>query len=176
MATTGDESTSLEPELPKEPAPSFASGRPSRSLQGKIIAGKYRIEELVAQGGIGQVYLSTQLPLGRKVAVKVVLRQPGDGEFRKRFLLEASVCARLAHNNIVVCYDYGETFDGDLFMAMEYLGRRSLAAVLREERRLAPLRACRIALQIAKALRVAHRAGIIHRDLNASNVMLVADP
>ncbi|MEO1230099.1 MAG: protein kinase [Myxococcota bacterium] len=147
-----------------------------RSLRGKVIAGKYRIEGAIARGGMGQVYLATQMPLGRKVAIKIVMQQPGDAAFRERFFLEASTCARLAHANIVVIYDYGETDEGDLFTVMEYLGRRSLAGTIRHERCLSPLRACSVALQIGRALRAAHRAGVVHRDLKPSNVMLIEDP
>ena len=78
---------------------------------------------MIAKGGMGRVYLASQLPLERKVAVKLLLTQAEpDHEFVQRFILEASVCARLSHPNIVTVHDYGEgDRPGDLFMAMEYL-------------------------------------------------------
>ncbi len=133
------------------------------------------IEEPIARGGMGRVYLATQIPLGRLVALKLVLNQPSDPSFRTRFLLEASTCARLSHRNIVVLYDFGETEQGDLYTAMEYLGRMTLARRIREARKLSPLHACSLGIQIARALRVAHQAGVVHRDLKPSNVMLLEE-
>ena len=124
---------------------------------------------------MGWVFLATQMPLGREVAVKVLMPQPGDTAFRRRFLLEASTCAKLSHPNIVTIHDYGQTNDGDVFMAMEYLQGRSLSQTLAREKRLSPVRASRIVLQTARALRSAHRAGVVHRDLKPSNVMLLPD-
>jgi serine/threonine-protein kinase len=143
---------------------------------GTLVAGKYRIDAFIARGGMGHVHLATQLPLGRRVALKIVTQQPGDAAFRERFFLEASTCARLTHANVVVVYDYGETEQGDLFTVMEYLGSRSLARTLKTEGRIEPLRACGLAFQIGRALRVAHRAGVVHRDLKPSNVMLLENP
>lgn len=151
------------------------SGVDLRSLRHQVLADKYRIETPIARGGMGWVFLATQLPLGREVAIKVLLPQPGDTAFRERFLLEASTCSKLSHPNIVTVHDYGETPQGDLYMAMEYLRGQSLSRTLAREGRLEPARAARIILQIARALRAAHRAGVVHRDLKPSNVMLLED-
>ena len=142
---------------------------------GHILNGKYRIEQLLARGGMGCVYVGYQIPLERKVAIKILIPQVFDNEFRRRFLLEASVNARLTHSHIVTVHDYGETHDGDLFMAMEFLEGEPLARVIAREIRLAPPRACRIAMQVARALRAAHRAGVVHRDLKPNNIMLMQD-
>ncbi|MEM7674956.1 MAG: serine/threonine-protein kinase [Myxococcota bacterium] len=153
-----------------------AAPRPQRRFrQNEVLGGKYRLEKSIARGGMGWIFLATQLPLGRKVAVKVVIPQSGDSDFRQRFLLEASTCAKLSHPNIVTIHDYGQTDRGDVFMAMEYLPGRSLARTLTDKKRLNPDRASRIVLQVARALRVAHRAGVVHRDLKPSNVMLLPD-
>ena len=141
----------------------------------EILGGKYRLEKSLARGGMGLVFLATQLPLGREVAVKVLIPRPGDNAFRRRFLLEASTCAKLSHPNIVTIHDYGQTPRGDVFMAMEYLRGQSLSRTLTREKRLSADRASRIILQVARALRVAHRAGVVHRDLKPSNVMLLPD-
>ena len=149
---------------------------PNRFPRHHMLAGRYRLESTIAKGGMGWVFLATQLPLGRPVAVKVLVPQPGDAAFRRRFLLEASTCAKLTHPNIVTVHDYGESEAGDMYMVMEHIEGRSLARVLLREKRVEPDRACRIILQILRALRVAHRAGIVHRDLKPSNVMLLEDP
>src|SRR5688572_20791725 len=81
---------------------------------GSIISGKYRIERIIARGGMGRVFLATQLPLERQVALKLLIPQSKDRSFRRRFLLEASTCARLVHRNIVTVHDYGETDDGQV--------------------------------------------------------------
>ncbi|MEL7370301.1 MAG: protein kinase [Myxococcota bacterium] len=159
----------------KASALSAARRTQRRFRQHEVLGGKYRLEKSIARGGMGWIFLATQLPLGRQVAIKVVIPQPGDGDFRQRFLLEASTCAKLSHPNIVTIHDYGQTEDGDVFMAMEYLDGRSLARTLAEQKRLSPDRASRIVLQVARALRVAHRAGVVHRDLKPSNVMLLPD-
>ncbi len=156
-----------------EGAPIQPAGR--RFKHSEILGGKYRLERSLARGGMGWVYLATQLPLGRRVAVKVVMPQVGDQTFRQRFLLEASICAKLSHPNIVTIYDFGQTKEGDVYMAMEYLQGRSLARTMVQERRLDPDRASRLVFQIARALRAAHRAGVVHRDLKPANVMLLPD-
>lgn len=169
LSTRVGSSINLGPPEARAPSPA-GSALPQ---VGEVIAGKYKLEALIARGGMGQIYVATQQPLGRRVAVKVVTQQTGDVAFRQRFLLEASTCAKLSHPNVVVVHDYGETQSGHLFTVMEYLGRRSLARLLRREGRLDAGRVCTIGIQVARALRAAHRAGIVHRDLKPSNVMLV---
>ncbi len=133
----------------------------------------YRLDSLIAVGGMGSVYEGTQLALARKVAIKVLTAQKGADDFRRRFLLEASVSARLAHRNIVTVHDYGETASGELFMVMELLEGETLTSLLARERRLAPARAVRIAIEICRALRAAHRESVAHRDLKPGNVMIL---
>ncbi len=144
--------------------------------KGQVILDRYRIEDAIARGGMGTVYLATQLPLERRVALKLLNgtanRSPA---FRKRFLLEASSCARLSHRHIVTVHDYGETESGSLFMAMEFIDGESLSKVLNRNHHLEPVRACQLAVQISRALRTAHRAGVVHRDLKPSNIMVLED-
>ncbi|CAN0581515.1 unnamed protein product, partial [Laminaria digitata] len=94
---------------------------PAPSRLGQLLAGRYRLERVIAKGGMGRVYLATQMPLERQVAIKLLIAKGFDEEFRKRFFLEASTCARLVHRHIVTVHDYGEADNGELFMAMEYL-------------------------------------------------------
>lgn len=157
---------------PPPPLPKSAK-IPSRI--GEMLADRYRLEKLIAKGGMGRVYLATQLPLERKVAIKLLLSKGFDDEFRQRFFLEASTCARLVHRHIVTVHDYGEAHGGELFMAMEYLDGQPLSKVIAREVRLESDRACQIALQTCRALRTAHKSGIVHRDLKPGNLMLLTD-
>ena len=141
---------------------------------GSLLAGRYRIERPIAKGGMGRVYLATQLPLERLVAVKVLNPefQKTDPRFVRRFCLEAAVSAKLSHPNVVIVHDYGEAPDGDLFMAMEYLDGLPLSRVISRDGPMPPDRLLHIAVQICRALREAHRHGVIHRDLKPGNIML----
>ena len=146
---------------------------------GQVVAGKYKIEKLLAFGGMGRVYEGTQQPLGRKVAIKIMAplqRNPEDEEvYSKRFFREASLLGRLAHPNTVVLHDYGQLtkYDNAYFLVMEFLEGRTLRAALRETQRLSLDRAVRVGKQIASALIDAHEAGVIHRDLKPPNIILV---
>lgn len=145
------------------------------SRLGTTLAGRYRLERVIAKGGMGRVYLATQLPLERQVAIKLLVNQRFDAEFRKRFFLEASTCARLVHRHIVTVHDYGEADNGELFMAMEYLDGVPLSKMIQRQVRLPSERACKIALQACRALRAAHKTGVVHRDLKPGNVIVLTD-
>ena len=136
------------------------------------VLGGCRLERLAARGGMGVVYEATQLALGRRVAVKVISPQLADDpEFRERFVREAQVAASVHHPNIVDVYDAGEQ-DGVLYLVMRFVDGVDLRTVLRAEQRLAPERAVRIVTDVAGALDAAHRAGLIHRDVTPSNILL----
>ncbi len=150
-------------------------------LLGSVISGRYRIDHLIARGGMGSIYLAEQVPLGRSVALKVLvpqsLRADDTGELRRRFLREAETCARLRHPNTVIIHDYGTLPlpDGEgegLYIAMEFVAGRTLSQAIREDGPFAPERVRNVAVQIARSLREAHAAGIVHRDLKPGNVML----
>ncbi len=149
-----------------------------RDRKAALFAGRYRIQRLIAEGGMGKVYLAEQTPLGRPVALKIMgshIEGARNDEFRKRFMLEASTCAQLNHANIVTVHDYGQTSRGELYLVMEFLNGRTLASVLKTETRLPPERTSHIILQVCRALRMAHRASYVHRDLKPSNIMLLDD-
>ena len=143
---------------------------------GQLLAGRYRVERLLAKGGMGRVYLATQLPLERSVAVKVLNSdfQNTDPQFVRRFCLEASISAKLSHPNVVTVHDYGEAESGELFMAMEFLDGRPLSRCVARDGPFPPERTLHVAHQICRALREAHGKGVIHRDLKPGNVMLVS--
>ena len=150
-------------------------------LSGAVVAGKYRVVELVARGGMGRIYRAEQLPLGREVALKILTRPVlgsalDETALEKRFLLEAATCARLAHPNTVSVYDYGSIDvggDPTFYIVMELVRGRTLAQVLRSEGPFTPPRAARVVYEITRSLREAHAAGVVHRDLKPSNVMLM---
>jgi hypothetical protein len=136
------------------------------------LLGGCRLDRLAARGGMGVVWEATQLALGRRVALKVISPQLADDEeFRERFVREAQVAASVHHPNIVDVYDAGEQ-DGLLWLVMRFVEGTDLRTVLRAEDRLSPRRAVRIAGQVASALDAAHAAGLIHRDVTPSNILL----
>jgi serine/threonine protein kinase len=144
---------------------------------GRVFCGKYRVEQLVARGGMGRVYRGVQYPLERPVAIKILSRElnRNDPQFARRFTLEAATAAKLTHPNTITIFDYGETETGELFIAMEYLQGRSLSKVIEEEGPMSVERALGIALQVCRAVREAHQMGVIHRDLKPGNIFLVEE-
>ncbi len=149
-------------------------------LVGAVVAGKYRVIDLVARGGMGRIYRAEQAPLGREVALKILTRPvlgttSDDAALEKRFLLEAATCARLLHPNTVTVFDYGSidvAGEQTFYMVMEFVRGRTISQAIRAEGPLSPARTVRVAHEICRSLREAHRAGVVHRDLKPSNVML----
>jgi hypothetical protein len=136
------------------------------------VLGGCRLEREAASGGMGVVWEATQIALGRRVAVKVIAPAlSGDPEFRERFVREARLTASVHHPNIVDVYDAGEQ-DGVLYIVMRFVDGVDLRTVLREQAPLDPERAIRICEQVGGALDAAHRAGLIHRDVTPSNILL----
>jgi len=142
---------------------------------GRVVQDRFRVVRRLAAGGMGVVYEAEQVPLGRKVALKLLEIQKGpsvsDQSFRERFFLEASAAAKLAHPNTIVVHDYGKTDDGLYFIAMEYLNGGTLSQRLKDEGPLPPQAAIHVGLQVASSLRDAHEQGLVHRDLKPGNVM-----
>jgi eukaryotic-like serine/threonine-protein kinase len=152
-------------------------------LLGRMIAGRFLITERIARGGMASVYAATQSQLNRAVAIKVMRSSDATGgtsaeEFSRRFLREASILSRLQHPNLVTLIDYGqitELSDEHYYIAMEFLPGETLARRLRTRGRLSLAESIRLARQIGRGLREAHRQGVIHRDLKPSNIMLVPE-
>jgi hypothetical protein len=142
-------------------------------LIGSIIADRYLVLEKLGEGGMGRVYLAEHVKMGRKSAVKVM--NPGtvtDADAISRFNREAANASRISHQHVAQVYDFGETSDGLIYLAMEYVEGESLTDVLARDGALPPERAGEIVRQVGEALSVAHDMGIVHRDLKPDNVML----
>jgi serine/threonine protein kinase len=144
------------------------------ALLGTILAGRYRIEELLGSGGMGAVYRAEHVHMRKAVAVKVLHREmTAFPEVVARFEREAVAAGRIAHPHVVSASDFGQLDDGSFYLALEFVEGHSLSKLVDTEGALPPERALRIARQIAEALQAAHGVGIVHRDLKPDNVMLI---
>lgn len=142
-------------------------------MLGKMISGRYKIEELIGQGAMGRVYRALQKPIDRPIAVKILHQHlMEDRRVSRRFEREAQAASRFNHPNSINIIDFGQTEDGSLFLAMEYITGEDLAAAIRREAPLPPPRIVNIATQVLNALQLAHTNKIIHRDLKPENIML----
>jgi len=145
------------------------------ALVGRVIDGRYRILSHLADGGMASVYVALDGRLDREVALKIM--RPGlaaDEVFVNRFRAEARSAARLSHPNVVAVFDQGED-DGEVFLAMELVEGKTLRDVIHEEAPLTAREALAILEPILLALRAAHVAGMIHRDVKPENVIVRRD-
>ncbi|MBK8237690.1 MAG: protein kinase [Deltaproteobacteria bacterium] len=150
------------------PAEAFA-----RSLLGQVLDRRYRLDEVIGEGGMGVVFRATHVLIGKRFAVKVLRPEHLDAaELVQRFLLEAKVASSLKHPNVVEITDFGELPGGGAFYAMELLEGRSLAQTIDAEGAFSPIDAGIIGLQVAQGLAAAHAQGVVHRDLKPDNVFL----
>ena len=143
-------------------------------VPGEILAGKYRVEHILGQGGMGVVVAATHLHLQQKVAIKLLLEEVTP-EVMARFLREARASALLKSEHVVRVLDVGELPSGRPYMVMEQLEGSDLAGVLQQKGRLDPREAVDHLLQACEALAEAHAAGIVHRDLKPGNLFLTRD-
>src|SRR5690606_18537033 len=152
------------------------SGKPlfsGAALVGRVIASRYRVVGILAEGGMGTVYAAENVLTHRQIAIKRLHPELArDAANVERFQREAKAAATLGHHNIVEVIETGLAEDGAPFLAMEYLVGETLAAALRREGRLAPSRAVYVMGQVLSALETVHRNGIVHRDLKPDNIFL----
>ena len=143
-------------------------------LLGKVLTGKYRIDEKLSEGGMGAVYRGTHVLMDKTVAVKVLRPSlAADEKIVARFSREARAASRISHPNALSVTDFGEAEDGIVFLVMEFLSGRTLKDVVREEGPLPLERVVNIMQQVADALTAAHEQGVVHRDLKSDNIMLM---
>jgi len=146
---------------------------PTPGHTGQVLDGKYRLDALLAEGGMGAVYRATHVMLGKTIAIKLIRSAiVASPEIVRRFQREARAATALNHPNIVSVYDLGQTPDGTLYIAMEYIDGPSLKTLIQAGRAIPPMRTIAILRQVASALATAHRHNIIHRDLKPHNIML----
>ncbi len=146
---------------------------PMSDLVGQVVADRYHVVKKLGEGGMGQVYLAEHVKMGRRSAIKVM--NPSmvhDPDAVARFNREASNASRITHPNVCAIYDFGETPEGLIYLAMEYIEGEALTDLLEREGALKVPRAVHIFRQVADALQAAHDLGIVHRDLKPDNIML----
>jgi serine/threonine-protein kinase len=137
----------------------------------RILAGRYRLGELLGKGGRGEVHRAVQLDLGREVALKLLANER-DVDERARFVREGRVAAELRHPGIAEVFDAGVTEDGIPYLAMELLEGETLASRLARDGALPAADAVHIAVAVCRALDEVHAKGFLHRDVKPSNIFL----
>jgi serine/threonine-protein kinase len=142
---------------------------------GTVLARRYRLDERIGGGAMGEVWRGTDTSLDRTIAVKIVrselLDEPG---FRERFLIEARTMARIKHHGVVAVHDYHS--DSELaFLVMEYIEGEALSRRLHRVGRLGPIRTMTMVSQAGDALQAAHDKGVVHRDVKPGNLLVTSD-
>src|SRR5688572_8741671 len=144
------------------------------ALIGTVLAGKYRIDARLNEGGMGSVYKGTHVLMDKTVAVKVLRPSlAADEKIVARFSREARAASRISHPNALSVTDFGEDENGTVFLVMEFLSGRTLKQVIRDEGPLPLPRIVEITRQVGDALAAAHTQGVVHRDLKSDNIMLL---
>jgi serine/threonine protein kinase len=142
-------------------------------LVGQVLAGKYRIEEKIDEGGMGCVYRATHVLMEKTVAVKVLHPAlAADDKIVARFTREAKAASRISHPHAINVTDFGESENGIVYLVMEYLRGGTLKDIVRSEGPMPLARVVEIVRQVSGALEAAHAQGVVHRDLKSDNIML----
>jgi eukaryotic-like serine/threonine-protein kinase len=156
------------------PADGLALEKEGDSLLGTTLAGKYRIDERLSEGGMGTVYRGTHVLMEKTVAVKVLRPAlAADEKIVARFSREARAASRISHPNALSVTDFGEDENGNVFLVMEFLSGKTLKQLIRDEGPLPLSRVVDITRQVGDALNAAHSQGVVHRDLKSDNIMLL---
>jgi eukaryotic-like serine/threonine-protein kinase len=143
-------------------------------LLSQVVADRYKVLRKLGEGGMGSVYLAEHVVIEKKFALKVLApelaRRP---DLVARFLQEARSASRIGHENVIDISDFGQSPDGLVFIAMEFLDGRDLGEIVRSQGAMDWPQARDIVLQICRALRAAHDKGIVHRDMKPENIFLI---
>jgi eukaryotic-like serine/threonine-protein kinase len=157
------------------PSDGTALEKEGDSLLGQTLAGKYRIDERLNEGGMGTVYRGTHVLMDKTVAIKVLRPAlAADEKIVARFSREARAASRISHPHALSVTDFGEAEGGIVFLVMEFLSGRTLKDVIRQEAPLPLSRIVEIVRQVGGALEEAHCQGVVHRDLKSDNIMLLS--
>jgi len=147
---------------------------PSDPLLGRVIDGRYPIEQQIGEGGMGVVYMATHTVLQKKLALKVLRGDNSkDADVVQRFMQEAQAATSIGHQNIIDISDFGRLPDGSVYFVMEYLDGQSLSDMIKRGGSVPMQDAIHLVRQIASALDAAHARGIVHRDLKPDNIIIV---
>jgi eukaryotic-like serine/threonine-protein kinase len=142
-------------------------------LVGQVLAGKYRIDDKIDEGGMGCVYRATHVLMEKVIAVKVLHPAlAADDKIVARFTREAKAASRISHPHAINVTDFGESENGVVYLVMEYLRGRTLKDIVRSGGPMTLERAVEIVRQVSGALDAAHAEGVVHRDLKSDNIML----
>ena len=141
-------------------------------VPGDTISGKYRLQSLLGEGGMGAVWAAHNLALDAAVAIKLIRGETDREALSVRLQQEARAAARLGHPAIVRVFDIGDTDRGDPYIVMELLQGESLGTRLERDERMSGIEVVQILLPIADALRAAHAKGIVHRDIKPDNIFI----
>ncbi len=143
---------------------------------GDVLDRRYRIDALIGEGGMAQVYKVTHTMIGKALAAKIVRPELRDDmEVIRRFLREAQIVSSIKHPNVVDISDYGEMPEGGAYCVMELLRGRTLAEIIDDDGAFSPEEALGVALQLCQGLQHSHEAGVVHRDLKPQNIF-ICDP
>jgi eukaryotic-like serine/threonine-protein kinase len=171
-------SSSDTPTLLDATAPALHAAAPRRApaMQpmlepGTVLSGRYEIQQVLGEGGMGAVYKAKDIELNRMVALKVIRPDlAGNPAIIDRFKQELVLAHKVTHKNVIRIYDLGEAA-GMKFITMEYIEGEDLRSLIRERKKLSREEAVEITQQVCRALEAAHSVGIIHRDLKPQNIM-----
>ncbi len=168
----------------------FRSGFPRCPLDGAVLqtlgsedpligfelAERYVIEALIGEGGMGRVYRARHIRMSRRFAIKVLFGDlAADAKARSRFSREAEASSRLSHPNVVSVVDFGETDEGLLYLAMDFIEGQELHRIVSHEAPFSTVRCLSLLRQLARGLSHAHDKGLVHRDFKTENILVTTD-